>query len=120
MPQARSLAEARAQHGGEVHCGAVGVLVKPMPEVASAKENSLPRRAVVQRREFALRFHGAQGVDGVLVAGLVEDGLGADLIGAIHGDKVVAGFADSLKGVHPIVRRRLAVAVGILLDPVVP
>ena len=120
MPQGGSLAEERAQHGGEVHRGAVGVLMKPMPEVASAKENSLPWRAGVQRREFTLGFHGAQCVDGVLVVGLVEDGLGTDLVGAIHGDKVVAGFADALKGVHPIVRRRFAVAMFILLDSVVP
>jgi len=120
MPPGGSLAEERAHHGGEVHGGAVGVLVKPVPEVASAKENSLPWRAGVQRREFPLSFHRTQSVDGVLVAGLVEDGFGTDLVGAIDGDKVVAGFADALKGVHPIVCCRLAVAVGILLDPVVP
>jgi len=120
MPQGGSLAEERAQHGGEVHGRTVGVLVKPMPEVASAKENSLPWRAGVQRREFTLGFHRTESVDGVLVAGLVEDGFGADFFSAIHGDKVVLGFTDALKGVHPIVRRRLAVAVRILLDPVVP
>ena len=94
--------------------------MKAMAEIAAAKENPLAWRAGVELWKVALSLHGFQCVNRMLVSRLIKDRFGANGIGAIHGDKVVPFLRDALKGVHPIVGCRLALARSITLDAVVP